>query len=156
MSAPSPARDEHRSGGLHLESALLLLASLGIVTWGTFELLTPSAPFGSLLSAARGTLVLGLIAFGGAGISILGASPPRPPTSAGPVGSRLRAAFFSRGSSEEAAEPYQRVRLGWARMAASIGVLLLLLTAVLSLSPYSAAVLMVIAGSVGILALRST
>jgi len=156
VSAPSPARDEHRLGGLPPEAALLLLASLGIVTWGTFELLAPSAPFGSLRSAARGTLVLGLIAFGGAGVSVLGASPPRPPASGGPVGSRLRAAFFQIGSSEEAAERHEPVRLGWARMAASVGLLLLLLTAVLSLSPYSAAVLMVIAGSGGVLALRST
>lgn len=156
MSAPTPARRERRSGGLDLESALLLLASLAIVTWGTFELLAPSALPRSLHPAARGTLVLGLIAFGGAALSILGASPPEPPASGSRLGERLRNSFFAGASGGEEDDVSGRTRLGWARMAASIGVLLFLLTGMLSLSPYSAAVLMVIAGSASVLALRST
>lgn len=156
MSAPASARDEDRSGGLDPESVILLLASLAIVTWGTFELVAPSALPGSLHPAARGSLVLGLIAFGGAGLSILGAAPPEPPSPEGPLGRRLRDMFFAGAAGREPGEIAGRTRVGWARMAASLGVLLLLLTSVLSLSPYSAAVLMVIAGSAGVLALRST
>ena len=40
-------------------------------------------------------------------------------------------------------------------MSTSLGVLLLLLTGVLSLTPYSAAALMALAGSAGVLALRA-
>lgn len=64
--------------------------------------------------------------------------------------------FFAGAGGRESEEAAGRIRLGWARMAASLGVLLFLVTGVLSLSPYSAAVLMVIAGSAGVLALRST
>lgn len=155
MSAPASAREERGPGWIDPESALLL-ASLAIVTWGTFELVAPSALPGSLHPAARGSLVLGLIAFGGAGLSLLGASPPEPPASDGPLGRRLRDMFFAGAGGRESEEAAGRIRLGWARMAASLGVILFLVTGVLSLSPYSAAVLMVIAGSAGVLALRST
>lgn len=149
--------------------SLLLVVSLAIVAWGTFELLESSGAASSLHPAARGSLVLGIIAFGGAALALLGVAPTRPPSGAGTFAERSRRMFFpdadrhEPGSDVDAAwtsrggagTRRREIRLGWARIAASLGVLLLLLAGLLSITPYSAAALMVLAGSAAVVALRA-
>lgn len=151
------------------EPALLLVVSLAVVAWGTFELLVSSAAVSSLHPAARGSLVLGIIAFGGASLALLGVAPARPPSGTGILAERCRRMFFPATDREEpvgdvpgpgtlpggSGNRDAGVRLGWARMASSLGVLLLLLAGLLSLTPYSAAALMALVGSAGLLALRA-
>lgn len=169
-SAAEPGeRRDPRATGERPRSSLLLVVSLAIVAWGTFDVLEPSATASSLHPAGRGSLVLGIIAFGGAALALLGVAPTRPPSGAGPLAQRCRRMFFrhtpERGPAGDADDPRRSrgrpgtrgagTRLGWARMATCLGVLLLLLAGLLSLTPYSAAVLMILAGSACVLALRS-
>lgn len=167
--AGSNRRRDPAATGEQRHSSLLLVVSLAVVAWGTFRLLEPSAAVSSLHPAARGSLVLGLIAFGGASLALLGIAPARPPSGSGALAKRCRRMFFPaadrEGPGDDAAGPRTPpggsgtrgagVRLGWARLAASLGVLLLLLAGLLSLTPYSAAALMALAGSAGVLALRA-
>lgn len=152
------------------ETALLLLVSLGIVAWGALELVEPSAVAGSPDRAARGILALGVLAFGGAALALLGMAPAAPPSPGSGVPERCRRMFFSAptrdGPTGEEADRGdaprgermgpERARLGWARMAVSLGVLSMLAAGLLALSAYSAAVLMALAGTAGALVLRST
>lgn len=168
-SDPAGQRRGPGARGEHHESALLLVVSLAVVAWGTFELLVPSAAVSSLHPAARGSLVLGIIAFGGASLALLGVAPTRPPSGTGALAERCRRMFFPPPDREEPVGDVPApgtppggwgnrgagVRLGWARMATSLGVLLLLLAGLLSLTPYSAAALMALAGSAAVLALRA-
>ncbi len=176
-SEPSPEGARRRSDGQReagrprREPALLLLASLAIVAWGTLELLEPSAAAGSLDRAARGSFALGLLAFGAAALALLGAAPTAPPAAGNGVLERCLRMFFADAGGEESAREGAggrggergpgsvtapgRARLGWARMATGLGVLFLLAAALLALSAYAAAVLMALAGAAGVLVLRS-
>lgn len=155
---------------LQRESTVLLLASIAIVVFGTFEVLEPSALSSSLDRAARGSIVFGLLAFGGAGLSLLGMAPKAPPAAGSRGLEKCREIFFGavqetepgeeavpgREFSIQAGNQLRRIRLGWARMAMSLGVFLFLLASLLTLTAYSAAVLMALAGTAGVLVLRST
>lgn len=136
-----------------------MLANLAIVALGTFQVPAPSTLSGSLDRAAHGVLVLGLFSFGAAALVLLGWSPERPPAPTGRLRQWCRSAFFGevdrRGGPRDGSMERRRFRLGWARMAMSLGVLCLLVAGLLSLTPYAAAVLMAIAGTAGALALRS-
>lgn len=154
-----PEGSERAAGGLERRSSLLLLASLVIVAFGAFQV--PGLPTlsGSVDLAARGVLVLGLVAFGAAALVLMGLSPESPPAPAGRLREWCRSTFFAevggRDGPADAAMERRRIRLGWARMAMSLGLLCLLGATVLSLPAYSAAVLMGLAGAAGVLLLRS-
>lgn len=153
------AGSERAAGRLERRSSLLLLASLVIVAFGAFQV--PGLPTlsGSVDLAARGVLVLGLVAFGAAALILLGLSPESPPAPAGRPREWCRSTFFAevggRDGPAGAAMERRRIRLGWARMAMSLGLLCLLGASILSLPAYSAAVLMGLAGAAGVLLLRS-
>lgn len=194
--------EERRSGRLERRRTLLLLGALAVVALGTLEILGSPVPRASLSRTALGSVVLGLTSFGAAVLALLGAAPPAPSLSRGPIAGPLVRAFFPeprgsgrpaprengeaedprwaflaeaedlpaptpgsaprvhRSSLRSSAEAALEVRegnrrkrrcLGWAGVGIALGVVLLLTGAVLSLSAYSVAVLMVLAGLAGIL-----
>lgn len=182
MTSSERDRSERTADGTPGRGTLYLLASVAVVTFATFRLLEPAGLPGTSARAARGAVMLGVLFFGAAALALLGLAPAPPAVREGRPWTPLLRRFFGapgvpgedppgpddsyrdarghapprgRHPDRPAGGAGRRVRLGWARLSMSLGVVSLLLGGLLSLHAYSAAVLMLLAGLLAIVALRS-